>query len=221
MTAPSRSCMRGRKTPRVAPWRAAASAAVLVVLAGCAGTPRENLYTLTAVAPAGSAASPAPATTANAPGDAAIAVETASVPELVDRPQLVIRAGDNRVVMLEQQRWAEPLGTQISRVVAVDLARLLGSARVSAAPAARASAAYRITLDVQVFESRPGEAVAIEALWSIRGPAGTTPKNGRTAVREAAQGDGYEPLASAHSRALAALSRDIAVALQALVPAIR
>jgi hypothetical protein len=40
------------------------------------------------------------------------------------------------------------------------------------------------------------------------------PVSGRTTLREPVQGEGYDALAAAHSRAIAGLSRDIAAAIR-------
>jgi hypothetical protein len=40
------------------------------------------------------------------------------------------------------------------------------------------------------------------------------PVSGRTTLREPVQGEGYDALAAAHSRALAGLSQDIAAAIR-------
>ena len=45
-------------------------------------------------------------------------------------------------------------------------------------------------------------------------PAATT-RSGRTVAREAVQGEGFDALAAAHSRALAKMSADIAAAIRA------
>ena len=184
-------------------------AALHVALAGCASVPAEFFYTLSATVPAEHTVATNPA------WDAGIVVDTATIPEAVDRPQLVISAGENRVVILEQQRWAEPLKAQIARTIAVNLARLLGTARVSAYPqAADGEAAYRVTLDMQRFDARRGDAVMIEVLWTVRGPAGAALRSGRSTLREAIRSDDYGALVTAYSRALATLSSDVATALK-------
>ena len=186
-----------------------AIAMLLIALAGCGSVPAEYFYTMSATALAATA--PAGATN----WDAGITVEVATIPESVDRPQLVISAGENQVVILEQQRWAEPLKGQIARTVAVNLSRLIGAARVSAYPhAADTDAMFRITLDVQRFEARRGDAVAVEVLWTIRGADGPALASGRTVARETIGAEGYDELVGAHSRAFGAVSRDIAAALQ-------
>ena len=181
------------------------------LLAGCATTPRENFYTLSAGAPAEGVAERAD------PIAASVAVGPVSLPEVVDRPQLVVRIAANRVAILEQQRWAGPLKTEIARVIAENLGQLLGTPRASADPEnVMGDADYRVLVDVQAFESVPGEQVAIDVLWSIRRRASGDARIGRSTVRERTGGAGYDAVAGAHSRALANVSRDIAEAVRAL-----
>lgn len=188
------------------------SFALLALLAACGSSPAPRYYTLGATAEI----APATGAEANAPS---VWVAPATLPEAVDRPQLVVRVAPNRVAILDQHRWAEPLAGAVSRTIAADLAALLGGARVSAeAQHGAASAKVRVMVDVQRFESVPGRGVTIEALWSVRGADETGPQRepryGRSLVNEPATGPDYDAIAAAHTRALAALSRDIAQAIR-------
>jgi uncharacterized lipoprotein YmbA len=159
-------------------------------------------------------------TTATAETVAASAIDSVAVgpvtlPDLLDRPQLVARTGANRVEILETHRWAESLKSDIPRIIAANLAVLLPSTMVSAYPQnAGLDAAYRISVDIQRIEMTAGEGVALEALWTVRRAGGGAPKTGRTVVSESAGSAGYEALVAAQSRALAAVSRDLAQALR-------
>jgi len=215
-----------------------------VVSTGCSRSPRVTFYTLepaarleaaapalvrsTAVSATASAApvptpAPASAVTASAPAvtapaspmaAASVVVGPVTLPELVDRPQLVVRVAPNRVAILESERWAEPLRSQIPRVIAEDLGRLLGSSRVAShLQHAGTEAGYRVLLDIERFEASPGEAVSVEAVWSLRRAAGGVPLAGRSRVREAAKGEGYDALVAAYGRALLAVSADLARAI--------
>ena len=134
---------------------------------------------------------------------------------MVDQPQMVVQVAANQVTMYEFQRWASPLKIEIARVIAANLAQELGTARVWAyAQTTLANPDYQVLVDVQRFDSVLGEAVTIDALWSIRRAAGGAPKTGRSSVREAVSGAGFDALVAAHSRALAQVSRDIAGASQ-------
>jgi uncharacterized lipoprotein YmbA len=140
-----------------------------------------------------------------------------SVPAVVDRPQIVVSAGPNQVRLDEFNRWASPLQNDIARVVAENLVALLGTARVILlAQTSSADADYRAAIEVQRFESAPGEAATLDAVWTVRRTKDGRSETGRTTVREAAQDKGYDALAAAHSRALARLSQDIAGAVRAL-----
>ncbi len=86
---------------------------------------------------------------------------------------------------------------------------------MAAAPLANFDPAYRVTIDVQRFDSVPGQAALLEAEWTVRRTAGARTRSGRTVAREAVQGDGFDALAAAHSRALAKMSGDIATAIRA------
>ena len=183
---------------------------ICAAMAGCASAPKENYYILSSSAPIERAQIVAsmPATR--------IVVGPVTIPEIVDRPQIVTRVAPNQVAILEQQRWAESLKTEIPRVVAENLAALLGTPRVSTyAQSGASDADYRVTLEVQRFESKLNEAVTIEALWAIRRNAGEKPKTGHSVVREPVASPGYDGLVTAHSRALASISHDIAEAIRA------
>jgi uncharacterized lipoprotein YmbA len=177
-----------------------------VMGSGCSSSPPSRFYML------GAAATPA----ASASG-LSVAVGPVSVPAVVDRPQFVIATGPNEVRLDEFNRWASPLQDNISRVVAENLVPMLGTPRVTQFPQnASASAQYRVAIEVQRFESMPGEAASLDAVWTVRRTQDGKAETGRTTVREPAPATSYEALAAAHSRALARLSQDIADAVRGM-----
>jgi uncharacterized protein len=72
-----------------------------------------------------------------------------------------------------------------------------------------------VTIDVQRFESTPGKGVVVDAIWVVRRSAGGEPRMGRTVASDNVEGEGFDALAAAHSRALAKVSGDIATAIRA------
>lgn len=177
-----------------------------ILAAGCASSPPARFYTLSAV--------PGPAATASS---LSVMVGPVSVPAAVDRPQIVVTVGPNEVRLDESARWAAPLDDNIARVVAENLAVLLGTPRATlASQTLGAGADYRASVDVQRFDSAPGQAATLDAVWVVSRTRGAKSQTGRTTVREAAPEAGYDALAAAHSRALARLSQDIADAVRAL-----
>jgi uncharacterized lipoprotein YmbA len=187
----------------------AGACALAVIPAGCASPP-SRLYTLS---PSASPAALSDATSASL----IVVVGPVSIPAMVDLPQIVVTTGPNRVFVDEFNRWASPLPSNISHVVADNLVALLGTPRVMLYQQAQNTEGdYRVSIDVQTFESAPGDAATLNALWVVRRVKDGKTQIGRTAVREATSEKSYQALAAAHSRALGRLSEDIANAIRML-----
>jgi uncharacterized lipoprotein YmbA len=182
-------------------------------LTGCFGSPKETYYTLSAGA--------AVTGTTSASGESAysIAVGPITLPEVVDRPQFVLRAGPNEVSIVELHRWAGPLKSEIPRIVADNLAADLNVKRVAAYPqSAGENADYRVLIDIQRVDSALGESVTIDALWTVKRVSDGALRTGRSTVLESSRGGSYEMMVAAHSRALATISHEIAEAIRAFGP---
>jgi uncharacterized lipoprotein YmbA len=180
-------------------------ALVALAATACGRTAMARFYTLDSVA------TPDPGPRASY----GVVVGPVTVPSSVDRPEFVVQVTPNRVAVDEFNRWAGPLDESIARVVAGDLTTQLGTPRVAAAPAANFDAAYRVTINVQRFDSIPGREVVVDAVWSVRKTKGGETRSGRTVAREAVTDPSFDALAAAHSRALATVSGDIAGAIRA------
>ena len=184
-------------------------ACVAAAAAGCGATAKARFYTLDSTATADGAPT----------ARYAVLVGPVSVPPAVDRPQFVVQTAANRVDIDEFNRWAAPLNDGIARAVAGNLSVLLGTQDVAVAPVANFNPAYRVTINVQRFESIPGEAALVDAVWAVSPTAGGETRSDRTVAREAVAGPGFDALAAAHSRALARVSGDIAAAIRATADA--
>lgn len=186
--------------------RALYAFAAAVVLAGCGSSPKANFYTL--------AGDSAPATAAGATTIVTIAPVT--VPEMVDRPQVVVRSRNNQVEINEYERWAGSLKSEISRALADNLARLVPNSSVYAYPqGAVLNADYRVLVDIQRFDSVLNEAARVDAQWTVQAAKGAV-RSGRSVVNEQTNGAGYEALVAAHGRAIARVSADIAAAVKSI-----
>jgi uncharacterized lipoprotein YmbA len=151
---------------------------------------------------------------ASGESDYSIAVGPITLPEIVDRPEFVLRAGPNAVTIVELHRWAAPLKSEISRVIAENLAADLNVKRVATYPqSAGDNADYRVLIDIQRFDSTLAESVTIDTLWTVKRVSDGALRIGRSTARESGSGGNYEALAAAHSRALATISREIAEAI--------
>ena len=187
------------------------STGLVLILAGGCASPASRFYTLSAT------------TTAAVPASRlSLSVGPVSVPAAVDRPEIVVSTGANQVRLDEFNRWASPLKDEISRAVAENLVAMLGTGKVTQSPRTlSADAAYRISIEVQRFESAPGGSARVDAVWTLRRTRDDKSLTGRTSAQEPVSQPGFDGLAAAHSRAVARLSRDIADAVRTLEGASR
>lgn len=180
------------------------------VVNGCASSPQASFYTLSverALEPAGDG-------TPAAIPSWAVVMGAVTVPEIDDRPQFVRRVDANRITLDEFSRWAEPLKSQVRRVIAADLAVQFPGALVSVYPQnVDAALTYVVSVDVESFESPP-EAASVAVLWSVKPPKEGKAVSGRTVVSEPIGTQGNDALVAAHSRAMAAVSNAIAAAIR-------
>jgi uncharacterized lipoprotein YmbA len=129
---------------------------------------------------------------------------------------MVLATGSHQVDISDDNRWAEPLRDAIPRVVAEDLSHVLGTSRVlSSRIAAGAPVDFRVSIEVQRFDSSLADGATIDALWTVT-PARGGARSGRTLAHEALAARDAAALAAAHSRALERISRDIAQAIRAM-----
>ncbi|TKC91048.1 membrane integrity-associated transporter subunit PqiC [Trinickia terrae] len=203
--------------------RAAACAAALAALAACSSPP-SRFYTLGAgsapAAVSGAVAAAAPAGAAGAAGSAnpaalLIEVPPVDVPSQVARNQMVVQAGASRVDVLEQERWSSLPGDEIRRALSGDLAQRLDTIDVFGSPYPAGVPVYRISVNVQRFESWPGSQAVLEAVWSVRAVGSRAVLTCRTLAAEPV-GPDFDALVEGHRRAVDRMSAQIAAGVRAL-----
>jgi hypothetical protein len=194
--------------------RSSGAAALIAALAiGCFGqTPQPEFYTLSPAS--GAASGPA---LASLP-DLGLAVGPIDFPRYLDRAEIVTRDGSHRLVLADVHRWGGSLRSDILRVVADDLGRLLGTARVAIYPAEpRFPAAFRVLLDIREFEGIAGGTVVLRVRWTIAGAGdGRALAVEESRIEQPVVSTSIEDLVSAESAALGTLNRQIAERIAAL-----
>ena len=138
-----------------------ALAALALSLGACASAP-EHLYTLESAAPA--------------PGgwdQPLVLVGPLGVPEIVDRPQLVVRDGKYGVAVSEQERWATPLKDSLPQVVAMQLGERCPTARfgVLSYPATDEHASH-LAVNFTNMDIDRTTGVTVVAAWTFRDDSG-------------------------------------------------
>jgi uncharacterized protein len=134
--------------------------AACLVSTSCADSQPTRFYTLAPLAEA-----PPREAMPALPSDLTLGVGPVTLPPYLDRPQLVTRAGSNRVVLADFDSWAEPLDGLFARVLAENLAILLGTDDVLLLPQRRpVPLDYQVEVDVTRFVDTSGNA-ALDARW--------------------------------------------------------
>jgi uncharacterized lipoprotein YmbA len=187
--------------------------AALLVLAACSSSPEIRYYTLSAesVPPSGAAPTIRPA-------GAPYAIDAVIIPDLLDRPQIVLRTNTNAVEMLDYDRWAAPLPDQLERVLAADLSARLGpDAVIDPGLPTNLRAERRITVSILEFDPGRSRESALEVSWEISdAKSGSTPAASRSfRARHVAPAKGSDvaDIVRTMSSLVAVITDDIAASL--------
>jgi uncharacterized lipoprotein YmbA len=178
-----------------------------VLLTGCGTTSLSRFYTLPPVQPAATETrvlSPEAAVT--------LSVGPISIPDYLDRPQIVVRSTQNELLLSEFNRWAGSLQSDTARVLRENLEKMLAGDGISVTSWRRGiPSVYRVSVDVSRFEVTAETGVVLKAQWAVFGGDGANVLLVRDSdIREEVRGGGIEPVVTAMGRALGSLSREIA-----------
>jgi uncharacterized protein len=175
------------------------------LLAACAPTRPTSYYTLSTVAERGA--------TARAGKGLVVGLGPITLPQYLDRPDIVTREGENQMRLAEFHQWAQPLDSLLNRTLAEDLFALLGAEDVIPLPQRREVPLDRVVeVDVNRFEADQGGEVVLDARWRVyEGDDETLLASGRSVVTEqGAPVPDYEAIVAAMSRAVGQVSAEIA-----------
>ncbi|MEJ1979286.1 MAG: PqiC family protein [Acetobacteraceae bacterium] len=139
--------------------------APLVLAAARCASPDPAMYTLRAVPGA-----------AQGGGPVAVKVARPGLAGYLDRSEIVRDSTANRLLLRGGERWGEPLGDMIGRVLAEDLAqRLPGTSVFTEAGAISADASATVELDVQRFDLDATGVVVLLAQVAVQQGRGHDP----------------------------------------------
>lgn len=169
-------------------------------LSACGTPPREQFYTLNT-----------PALSSGKAGSPLLVVAQVSLPEMLDRPQIVVRNGEHQIQLLEQQRWAEPLKSNFSAALAGQLQAQLPDWQLAMREQhSSRDAKWELWLDVQRFDLTPQQSTLLIASWQLRQREGQLSQRGQTSLSEECKGCDIPALIAAQQKAIAKLAQEIA-----------
>ena len=187
---------------------ALALAASLSLLAACSAPQVERFYTLNGGVDPAAVQAPAQAEV-----NFYVEVLAVSVPQQVSRNQLVLTGAGGRVELLEQERWAGPLAAEIGQALSIGITGELGAIDVYRTPYPDKAPVYRVSTNVQRFESALGQYALIDAVWSVRQLASGKVLTCRSVVNEKVA-PGYDALVAGHRRALSQIAGQMSKAIR-------
>jgi uncharacterized lipoprotein YmbA len=132
-----------------------AAGGLCVALLGCA-SPDNKYYTLNPTAPVVAAGQMGSSRT--------FAIQDVSIPEALDRPQIVVGLDENRVDVREYDRWVEPFDGLVRRTLAQNLMARLGPDRLLEKPD-KESALLSIAIDAF---GREADRVVLRGRWALK-----------------------------------------------------
>jgi uncharacterized lipoprotein YmbA len=187
----------------------------LIAAGGCASTPA-RFYTLNSLI-----TTETPVKNVSDKGSFITVIGPVTLPGYLDRPQVVVRSGQNELKLSEYDRWAGPLESDISRVLVENLSALLVNDHATVLrwePSVQAlvPVKYRVSVALTRFEGAPGGSVLLKAQWSIFSQDRRLLLTKESGITEQVNGNSYDSLVAAMSKALESLSRDIAGAVTTL-----
>lgn len=139
--------------------------AAVVLLTACATTPPAQHYLLSPLATA---------SVSSTEGGKRLGIGTISLPDYLNRPQLIIRTEGGRLLMRADERWGEPLEDGVRRVLAENLSHLLGPGRLVFLPAAAGiTVDTRLQLEITAFDASIPPEIQLSARWSLSQSQGT------------------------------------------------
>ena len=185
------------------------------MLSGCGNfSPRPDpsrFFTLTAIA---QPAAPAARESRN-PGGISLGLGPIRLPSYLDRQEIVTRVSPNRMDLSEYDRWAEPLETNFTRVLAQNLAVLLNTDQLVFYPwEQNRKLNYQVEVEVLRFEANAAGDVQLSARWVVLDPNKKVPlKSGETILTRQPATKSTDAAVAVLSETLADLSREIANAI--------
>jgi hypothetical protein len=181
--------------------------ALVVCLSACAGkSASSKFYVL----------SPLPQSTLSAAEGTTIGVFPVALPDYLDRPQIVTRISENEIKFDEFSRWAEPLKENFYTVLVENLSTLLKSEKIiKTTQNLGVPVTLQVGVEVVQFDGTLGGDVVLNVKWGLFAEEGKKLLLAkRTSLKEPTGAASYEALVAAQSRAVAALGREIALAIK-------
>jgi uncharacterized lipoprotein YmbA len=153
---------------------------------------------------------------APAEAERSIGLARVSLPEYLNRADLVTRTTANALAVSEFEMWAEPLRDGFRRTLSADLGGLMGADRVIGSPWDSAHPPdLAVDVEVRRFERVGNAGVELEAVFKVTPKSGAPVAIHQSTLRRPVAAPGTDAMVAAMSQTVADLAAQIAAAARA------
>ncbi|MFL6602910.1 MAG: membrane integrity-associated transporter subunit PqiC [Steroidobacteraceae bacterium] len=138
-----------------------------------------------------------------------------AVPVEADRMQLLLHQTPTRLSVYETERWAAPLGDQISFILIDNLRNALPDLNITSDPLlVGRGTPLQLNMDIEELDALAGKEAIVRARWRWSVADKAASQTGICTARQPLRSTGIDELVLAWSRALADISSALAASIQ-------
>lgn len=180
---------------------------VALLLGGCGTLSEQNYYLMSATTP----------TSVRPADDLRLGVGPVKLADHLQRHNIVTRESPTRIRLAPDDRWAAPLDTHVSELLATSLRQRLGLSMVPVFPWPPGSRVdYQLAVDITEFIYDSGH-VSLDAQWRLLDGPSSVVVDRASHITEAS-GPGYDDIVAAMSSILGRLADEVADNIHRLRP---
>ena len=188
-------------------------AVILILLGGCGTSRPSRFYTLNPIP-----IPPEKAELSDNQNRITVGIDLNDIPEYLNKPQMAVRVSANELTLDEFNRWAEKVKDSLPKIIADNLISILPAKKfVVFSRKGILSTDYQVILNVTRFDGAPGKSVSLITQWGI-----FDSKKDKLILSQISditveiEGDDFDALAAAQSKALEILSRQMSPSVEGL-----
>ena len=188
--------------------------AILILLGGCGTSRPSRFYTLNSMP-----IPPEKAELSDKQNRITVGIDLNDIPAYLNKPQMAVRVSTNELKLDEFNRWAETVKDSFPKIIADNMISILPSDKfIVFSRKGILSVDYQVIINVTRFDGAPGKSVSLITQWGIYNSKEDKLLSAQTSdIKVETEGDDFEALVSAQSKALEILSRQISLSVERLV----
>lgn len=148
-----------------------------------------------------------------------VSLDPVEVPEYLNRPQIVTHLDRAEYQLDEFNRWMEPLGDNLTRVIAENLSEMLGADGIDIlSMSGPFETDYTVTVQILRMDGKLGQGTVLVARWSLFNRSDNSLLlTTRSVFQETVSDDTYQGFMQVQNRMIESLSRAIADGIRPIV----